>query len=308
MEPVNLLKILNTDVSLRMQPGSPRHWALLTLAEVGEIPQNHPRNPCSESLQITVPVSPRACRRAGGPSAGSLVALVDKALCESQAEMNCFNEITESSHSGFPLPVLRGVRECTWMFCLHGSCVTLQPKPQSITLVHPQAHSSCPPWVEHTLGCCISCWICSYMSFVYCRTEIWCKSWRVGALSRLSFVLKQPELQFAGGSEASSWKPVCGTRLGCIPSEGGRADRKWNVPENQVSQNCLVLFAGVSCVLKITDPMEINHCPGQAVLEGEIGVLATVPCCRVFSWDDWYLKTVAVHQGFKNVTFYIYIL
>lgn len=48
--------------------------------------------------------------------------------------------------------------------------------------------------------------------------------------------------------------------------------------------------------------MEINHCPVQAVLEGEIGVLVPVPCCRVFSWDDWYLKTVAVHQGFQNVT------
>lgn len=53
--------------------------------------------------------------------------------------------------------------------------------------------------------------------------------------------------------------------------------------KNQVSQNSLVLFAGVSCVLKITDCMEINHCPVQAVLEGEIGVLVTVPCCRVFS-------------------------
>lgn len=48
--------------------------------------------------------------------------------------------------------------------------------------------------------------------------------------------------------------------------------------------------------------MEINHCPVRAVLEGEIGVFTTVPCCRVFNWDDGYIKTVAVHQGFKNFT------
>lgn len=30
--------------------------------------------------------------------------------------MNCFNEITESNHSDFPLQFVRGVRQCTWMF------------------------------------------------------------------------------------------------------------------------------------------------------------------------------------------------
>lgn len=58
MEAVNLLKILETDVGLRMQPGSPRRWALLALAKVGKSsaasPQNHHRNPCCESLQITL--------------------------------------------------------------------------------------------------------------------------------------------------------------------------------------------------------------------------------------------------------------
>lgn len=29
----------------------------------------------------------------------------------------------------------------------------------------------------------------------------------------------------------------------------------------------------------------------------------------MFNWDDWYLKTVAVHQGFKNFTvFFLYIV
>lgn len=59
-----------------------------------------------------------------------------------------------------------------------------------------------------------------------------------------------------------------------------RFSRKSSFPKS------LVLFAGVSCVQKITDCMEINHCAVQVVLEGEIGVLATVPCCRVFNWDD----------------------
>lgn len=111
MEAVNLLKILETGVSLRMQPGSPRHWALLALAEVGKSsaasPQHHHRN--KSLLWIPAdhsPVNPRAWKRARGtPVQDHLQALVDKALYESQAEMNCFNEITESNHSGFPLPV-----------------------------------------------------------------------------------------------------------------------------------------------------------------------------------------------------------
>lgn len=159
MEPVNLLKILQTDVSLRMQPRSPRHWALLTLTKVGGIAQNHHKNPCSESFQSPLPVKPRACERARGtPVLGPLWALVDKALHESQAEMNYFNGITESNHSAFPLPVLTGVRGCTPACSVY--MVPVLPysqKPQSNTLAHLQAHSSCPPSLEHTLGCCISC-------------------------------------------------------------------------------------------------------------------------------------------------------
>lgn len=219
--------------------------------------------------------------------------------------MNCFNEITESNHSDFPLQFVRGVRQCTWMFLFTWFlCYPTAKNPKSMPLfIFRLTLHELPEWSTP--------WTVLFPVRFVSKRHLFIAGHKSGTraeglmLWTGCFVLKQSELQFAGESEAS-WKPVCGTRLGCIPSEGGKADRKWSVSENQVSQNSLVLFAGVSCVLKITGCMEINHCPVQAVLEGEIGVLVTVPCCRVFSWDDWYLRTVAVIRALKTLLFVVF--
>lgn len=73
---------------------------------------------------------------------GHLQALVDKALYESQAEMNCFNEITESNHLGFPLPVCeRGEAMLLDVPVYMVPVLSCSQKPQINTLVHLQAHS-----------------------------------------------------------------------------------------------------------------------------------------------------------------------
>lgn len=92
----------------------------------------------------------------------------------------------------------------------------------------------------------------------------------------------------------------------CVPSQGAFPGQVEKQVAKQGSQNSLSSPWGSRPCWKDDWSTTVRRYTTVlyrlTVLGSETSVLMTVPCCSMFNCINWYLKTVAGHQGFKNFT------